>query len=109
MEALLGLILLFFQAILAMVAAIIAVGLFWKMQAIGRPFMANVWWLLNFLPLAYAALVAVFGQSVEVLERVLILGLFAGYFSIRFFNPLNRARDGFAPDDAADGQDGITG
>ena len=101
---LLDLLVLVFDAILLLAGCVITVGLYWKMQVWNRTFLANVWWLMTFLPSAFMALVVVFDRSGQFADRVMMLGLVLGLVSVRFFNPLNRKQDDkLEPDDRISG------
>lgn len=101
---LLDLLVYVFNAILLLAGCVITVGLYWKMQVWNRPILANGWWLMTFLPLAFMTLVVVFDQSGQFADRVMMLSLVSGLVSIRFFNPLDRGQDGnLEPDDGISG------
>jgi len=102
-----ALIYLFYIAYI-LVSIAISVGLFWKMQAIERPFLANVWWLLIFLPLFWTLVEVVADQTAGPIEKSLAIfvagGLLVGWFLIRYMNPLSRDEHR-----KPTGQDGISG
>lgn len=81
---------------LALLGLALCVGIFWHMRRIGKPGLANIWWLLSFvLPLPFLAmeLTAQYSSEYLVLAGVAAVWPLIG-IAARFVNPLDGSKRG---------------